>query len=378
MFIFDPFVITIVFFGLWVCYTDIKNGKIKNIAIVLMIISGIILNLFISKNLVEMPVKVILNSSIALIFGYLIWLIGLWSAGDAKLFFAFSLIIPITAYNNFDASVFPSLSILINTFAPIALFFVIKSLLKPKIKKIIGFVKKYFLSRSIIDTSFFIFAFSVPMDLLLSFFGIQISRVFEIILLIILLESLRKVKWIPFKHFTYIFSVLNVIFFFNEIANIDFVQKFILGLFIFQTIRVLLDYLTEIELSKSVKIRDLKKGMFLLDSIIEKDGEYQKRSFSFISMFNFIYSAKENMKSTINRKLDEENIKKIRKLKKQGKLKFDDVRISQEIPFAPFMFLGVMITYFSQIIFLVHLITLKDYIILYIQLIYHKIILFLK
>jgi len=50
-----------------------------------------------------------------------------WSAGDAKLFFVFSLLIPISYYSKSYLPVFPSFALLVNIFIPILLFLIFAS-----------------------------------------------------------------------------------------------------------------------------------------------------------------------------------------------------------------------------------------------------------
>lgn len=64
----------------------------------------------------------LINAFIALAIGYLIWYFDLWSAGDAKLFFVFSLLLPLTYYSRSYLPFFPSFALLINVFVPAMIF----------------------------------------------------------------------------------------------------------------------------------------------------------------------------------------------------------------------------------------------------------------
>jgi len=72
--------------------------------------------------------QIFLNSLIALLAGYLLWYFSLWSAGDAKLFFVFSFLLPIKYYWRTELPYFPSFVILINTFVPLLIFLFSQSL----------------------------------------------------------------------------------------------------------------------------------------------------------------------------------------------------------------------------------------------------------
>jgi len=102
-----------------------------------------------------------INFLIAIPVGFLMWRFRAWSAGDAKLFFVFALLLPLNYYEQSYLPFFPAFALLGNIFIPVfvyfsakALFFSIKILVKkarqgglfaqalkdPK-KKIISFFK---------------------------------------------------------------------------------------------------------------------------------------------------------------------------------------------------------------------------------------------
>lgn len=63
-----------------------------------------------------------LNSAAALVCGFLIFHLGYWSAGDAKLFFAISLLLPLKYYFNHFLPVFPSFGLFLNVITVAALY----------------------------------------------------------------------------------------------------------------------------------------------------------------------------------------------------------------------------------------------------------------
>jgi hypothetical protein len=121
-------------------YEDFRYGKIRNKWIILGLAWGILIHVFFlcwgifSPYIAEiykvsfvyiLPsyiLMVLINSLFSLCAGYLLWYFNLWSAGDAKLFAVFSLLLPLDNYWRTYLSYFPSIVILINTFIP-ALFF---------------------------------------------------------------------------------------------------------------------------------------------------------------------------------------------------------------------------------------------------------------
>lgn len=127
------------FIGSITSYQDFKFGKIKNKWIILGSLWGtgvypvLCLWLFLSGyfhffsnagDYISFPYvfDALLNAALALIIGYMFWYFDLWSAGDAKLFFVFSLLLPLTFYSRSYLPFFPSFALLINVFAPAMIF----------------------------------------------------------------------------------------------------------------------------------------------------------------------------------------------------------------------------------------------------------------
>jgi len=151
--IFLPFVI---FLGLITTYEDIRYGKVRNKWILLGLFWGLgIILFFLLWYFIASPVtrffyfeiinqpadspapvftvsliylsRVFLNAVIALIIAFLMWRGGGWAAGDAKLFFIYSLLIPLGYYWKSYLPLFPSFSLLINIFIPIFIYLLIKA-----------------------------------------------------------------------------------------------------------------------------------------------------------------------------------------------------------------------------------------------------------
>ena len=128
--------IPIFIIGVIASFEDFKYGKIKNKWIKIGFLWGLaIFTLYVFWNffflfleyLKIVPVsvfllkfsylgEVFLNTSIALVVGFLMWHWNTWSAGDAKLFALFSFLLPLKFYANTYLSYFPSFALLVNIF----------------------------------------------------------------------------------------------------------------------------------------------------------------------------------------------------------------------------------------------------------------------
>lgn len=80
--------------GVLTVYTDVKEGKIKNIHILyLLIISTILYLVLLAAGKLKISLLMPANIVAGLLLGFLLYLTRMWKAGDAKLFFLYSLIL---------------------------------------------------------------------------------------------------------------------------------------------------------------------------------------------------------------------------------------------------------------------------------------------
>ncbi len=141
------FYILIIFTGILTTITDITEHKIKNKHLLFISLVGIFLYiiLFIKKEL-KFSLNMLLNPFVSLIIGFILYKNNLWRAGDGKLFFIYSLLLPLNKYSSILP--FSCFTLFLNTFLIAFLFIlpsVIKNFLKNKeiFKKLIS--KKTFL-----------------------------------------------------------------------------------------------------------------------------------------------------------------------------------------------------------------------------------------
>jgi hypothetical protein len=97
-----------------------------------------------------------------------------------------------------------------------------------------------------------------------------------------------------------------------------------------------------------VKIKNLKPGMILGERIVKKGNIYTKKQEPLIYISDIFRSTKDWLSSEIPLKLGEKEVKKLKKLHAEKKLDFSEVRINKTTAFAPFLFLGSLVTYLIQ------------------------------
>ena len=107
--------------GLYTGYTDFRYGKIANIYTLILITFGVI-----SQALFIITGEMAWIHSCAIVFGGLVislamFYTGIWAAGDAKLFWGISLLMPPSAFIHTQTTQFYPLILLVNIFL---LFFI--------------------------------------------------------------------------------------------------------------------------------------------------------------------------------------------------------------------------------------------------------------
>ncbi len=140
------FLPVIFFIGLITSYQDFRFGKIKNKWVILgtawglglyilfliwALIAPYLSQVYAKEFIYILPsyvFKALLNGGISLIFSYLLWYFDFWSAGDAKLFFVFSLLLPLKYYWRSALPYFPSFALLVNIFILLIIFLFLQSI----------------------------------------------------------------------------------------------------------------------------------------------------------------------------------------------------------------------------------------------------------
>lgn len=148
------FLALIFFLGFFIVKDDIKFRKIRNKYILLGFIAGVFLYFagFIAGiTAVDYLLKVAVNSLIALAVGFFIWRLNFWPAGDAKLFFLLSFLLPLKYYYNSYLPYFPSFVLLFNSFI-CALFVILPVLVSGVLKEL----KRTFVKNSQTESEIFL------------------------------------------------------------------------------------------------------------------------------------------------------------------------------------------------------------------------------
>jgi hypothetical protein len=289
-----------------------------------------------------------LNVIFSLLAGMMIWFAGLWSAGGAKLFLGYSFIIPLSIYSWGYVTGFPSLTLLINTFVPVFLYYFFLIMKKTSLKQKSDIMKEMFKLNFLLRNALFVFAFIWIIDLILSqsFMG-GYTNVFVVVALLFffffLFETLLKLN--VFK-VSILLSAMHLITSYKDIFTPRFAQYFLMLFVLFILIRHFIINIGHTFFSKDVYIEDLKAGMIPVENIIIRGEEYSKEKIEHTSFLSGLLDNVQNNKifHQVSDGLTELEIKKLQKLHAYGHFKSHSVRIGHTMAFAHFMFIGAILT----------------------------------
>lgn len=340
----------ILLLGILTTYTDIKKGLIKNKHLLFGLIYGVFVYAFLILYFGNTDYNYLIESSLSVLLslavGFIVWYAGLWTAGDAKLFFVFSFLIPLSVYNYGYVKYFSQVNLLINIFLPLGVYYLILVVRKFKFKDIVEKLKEVFEIRGLIELIIFVFAVTWPINLVFYYVGIPHNYFTSSFVLLVILLIFNKL----FSRYLFWLTVLLSIFRFifdESVYSLSTYKDLGYIILIILSVRILL-ILGFSVFTKDVKIKDLKPGMVPAEIVYEEDSKYHKKDFFYAVFLWYIYEKIKDRKNYLFEPMDDgltkEDVSKLNKFK--SKFDFDSLRIQSTIPFAPFIFLGVLLTIF--------------------------------
>lgn len=347
----------IIYLGLVTSYSDIKYSKIRNRDITHGLIYAVIAYTFLismyylngiairKEYLLELSASLI----IALFFGFTLWHFKLWSAADAKLFLAFSFLVPLSIYELGYVSYFPSFVILLNTFIPFIFYVIPKAFfstsLKEKKKQLCTLKLSTFLNMVLV---FFIITW--VLSSLSKYFKINLNIFFSLTVIYILIFASKLVFKKFLNPFLITIALLRVILDAKNVLTIPFAIQLMSFSFVLLLVLAISSLTSNLFIQK-LPIKFLKEGAVISDIIYfdKQSKKYKKVDPSNAEILKKIAAEKTILElNSYSEGLTGSDIVKIKKLSKTGRLDFLDVNIHQTLPFAPFLFFGVILTILSH------------------------------
>jgi len=378
------------FIGLVTSYEDLKYGKVRNKWIILGLAWGLLVLIgftlwylvaspithFYYSNILKLPsgspvsvftvnisylLKSFLNAFLAFLIGFLIWRSGAWAAGDAKLFFVYALLIPLTYYWKSYLPYFPSFVLLINIFIPILFYLLIRSLvyylkflylkikqgqsfkmkkgIKDLFERIRKVIKNMYKMLFILLTIFLGFGLLQEPVYRYTSFNISTLLMFVIAGFIIFASSISKLfhRPIVLKIFIVVFVILlayGLLVSFEKALSIlwQSIKRMAIFITVFMLLRNLIEFYVVGTSQQIVEIKNLQPGANLTEEVLEmlkRDKQY----------FN------QHIAPVYADGLTGIQIRAIQKwFQNQKSLISSQIKIYEPFPFVAWMFAGAIIT----------------------------------
>ena len=336
-------------------------------ALIYAVLVNVVLVLFYpSKNGIHLPylIEFTTNSLFSVVLGFGLWYLGIWTAGDGKLFIAYVALLPLVIYSNDYQKWVPSLTLLINIFSIALLVMLVLMLCKIKIinikEAIFSFLKEFFQPKQWFNSLVYLFAIYWIIELILKMIGLNSNPILKIGLTMLIFSTIKKKigKWGPY--ITLIISSIRIIID-KSVYSLYFWKNILILIFAWGFIRSFLGGSisklgTEI-FSKEIRVKELKPGM-VLSEVIQKKGKIKKedlinlrnqKNIKIIKHNGDYYIKKPKSSFDLDNLIEEEseglNKEQISIIRGIGIKK---IKVSQTIPFAPFIFLGVILTIIAK------------------------------
>lgn len=327
-------------------FTDVKVGKIPNLLVFPMIAAAALLGLF--SNNISM---FFLNAFLAFLFGFCLYLARLWSAGDSKLFLAFAMLFPMQFYSN-TLSLFPSFSLLLNSFIPAFIVLFLFSLFKTTTKQKIEAMRFSLQPKILASLAVILFAFYWLLFYVFSLIAFPLDFFLIVLILFLFISVLETI--FP-KKLVFVAGALSIVFAFlnfNELIQPNFWIVFVLILASMILLRFFILFLGFFAFGKRTEIKELKPGMVLLEGVFERNGLLEKKKLFFPSLVNALQDIRTNYVFNLGSSgLTAENISFLIEKNKLGNVRFHSLLVQETIPFAPLLFLGTILTFFCSFLF---------------------------
>lgn len=325
--------------------TDIKSKKIYNkIILIALVVSSSIYAIFYKEINTDVILNHFINCIITLIMSFLFFYFKIWAAGDAKLFWVISFILPFSIYETSEKNVFPSIYLLMMTFGVAFVYVVIETIFlwikdKEKFKKSTFFSFEHLNLQDFIIQYFSAYFLILIINNILNKFFVEFIRYNGTLILIsnmLLITFIYRVlnnrkKYILLLVISIISNIIYIIAFGFTINQINIKMIFLVAfIFIFRQISEKYNY-------EKIEVENLKSGMILAyQSVIRFYGSKVK-------------NLPETTTETTKSRLTQEQVDSIKRWSKTKKGD-NEIIIVRYMPFAPFILVGTVIYLIIKVI----------------------------
>lgn len=339
MFLCEAFLMTIILMlGIYVTYTDIRNGIIRNKALLFAIIVGIVINIFYYGVYARDFLQIyIVNLLVIIIFAIILYGFHFWAAGDSKLLICVNFLLPARFYDNDAFSIAPGINAIVFIFMIAYGYIIIDSIIqfakKEKFyaEKVIrwSWIKKFILNYFV--SFLYLRSLSEMLRHLLGniYYDNQLFFSFINMFIAITINSKKVFK----KWYLLIIVFMTNLIFIQDISFSAF-DLYSYGVLLFA---LLLRYLLNGYNYKEIPTESISKGMVL----------------SCATVMMFMPSRIKGLPSTTSEdmrsRVTQEEVNAIKRWKdsKYGK---ETITIVRKIPFAIFIVAGEILYFFVRVV----------------------------
>jgi preflagellin peptidase FlaK len=364
-----PLITTIIAIAacLYASYSDLKRGIIPNKLTFPLIGVGIILNGIYALMIGEIWYIIICLVVTGFIFvlGYIFWKLGAWAGGDVKLFTALAALLPfypaLVSYKILGVQ-FPleatypfPLTLIINSilsilpFIMIYVFYVVAKTKPYLMDELLSPVKEYKknLLLALVITSSVTITIFISQQIRLQIVIISLLLIYLLTMVISKLPNYVKAVLVSLV-------VVASLFYSFNITIISIITLFI-SLTVVKIIRQLLTSVSKKALQDEYPLEELSEGMIPAHNVYERDDEVYVDEKSFISKIKEAFKTRnlniitappgKRLVGTLAAGLTPDDIELLKKLRDEGKIS-DKFRVKKGVPFAPSIFIGLLISLF--------------------------------
>ncbi|MCY3720590.1 MAG: A24 family peptidase [Candidatus Poribacteria bacterium] len=344
--------------GLYTGYTDFRYGKIANIYTLFLIGFGLISQvLFISEGDITW-----LHSGITILGGlglaFAMFYTGIWAAGDAKLFWGISLLLPPSAFSQTSETQFHPLILLVNIFILFLVYVTLTSFFKTTFQQqktlvsssFVGHLKRF--PRRLLQVLSYIgvggLAFYIPSRL-----GVELDLAIRITLFMAIVFAFNKgvEKHIPQKYEIAFHLPFLLLAIFLAIPSLMQFGTFVVFIFFIPWFLLMFSSFIHSLFTKEIPIANLRPNMIPAERVvrIEQRGNPADKYMKVAA--GFANPAQENVVVDVSSEgLTSEQIARLQQLAAKGDLsEFENKLLVQEkIPFAFMIVIGALMTLLAK------------------------------
>jgi hypothetical protein len=345
----------ILFLGAVTGYEDIKLGKIRNKWLVFALLYALIaylvaISYYSSIGAVRMSYfqEYLIMIAFTALVAFVMYWASFWTAGDGKLFIVFAVLVPLSVYKYGFVPYLSSTNLLINTMVPFFLFYIVVLAVRTKWSQKVDSAKKLFNWKRLGILALFLFSFSWPVELFFSYFQIPGNFFFVVFVLFLMLFIVDKIFGRHLVAAMVLLSLLRIAFdrtLLTMEAWMAYIWSYVLFLFvIFYVLYLGYDYM-----SRVVDIRLLKPGMVPAQIVYKEGDKYIREDILHVSLLSYLYDKTIERDYIIEPRpegLHPEDVERIKSV--EDKLIFEHLRVYKTLHFAPFLFIGTLLTILFQ------------------------------